>query len=172
MKKVLFIFALSAMVACSSSSDDDNSLNNTSQTSNQGSGIGTVNFTFKGKSYSYTNYNYRDGGLIATNLIDETKPSLFWGYGTSSTSISSILKSGNVNNQPYNENTITLSLVKQTGSQPVTAITVYKGNGTATETTFCANPQITYTTDSNNRISGTFTSTECSGTFSNIVKGN
>lgn len=176
MKKLLLLGVFSVLFSCGSRDDDNNlSGNNGTGTTitNQGSGIGKVDFTFNGKNYSYTNHNMIDGGYIQT--IDGSKPSLFWENGLTSGGIGSIFKSGLVNGKPYDISTITVSLTvihNNYDNSKIYGIIIYKGNGTSVETTNCTNPKITYTIDSKNRISGNFTSDQCNGTFKDIVRGN
>ena len=168
MKKLFLLGAIALLFSCGSRDEDNNIVTGPTIT-NQGNGIGTVEFHFKGKKYSFTNHNYKDGG-IDTSVFDITKPSLNWGKDQLKNQIYLSIDSGKVNDIPYNENSIYLILSEENGV--VSSMVVRKGNITATEDTTCTNPKLTYTIDANNRMTGSFTSDQCSGTFKNIVRAN
>jgi hypothetical protein len=167
MKKLLLLLSILFLFSCSRSSDDSN-IDNPSNP--QGSGIGKATFTYAGKTYNYINYNYKDGGTIPVESINMEKPSLFW-QTNSATSNQMQFNSGYYNGQASNENTIVLQIITNyIGTIPFMVIN--KGNGISTDVIICKNPKITYTTNNLNRISGTFTSDECKGSFSDIVRIN
>ena len=168
MKKILLLGAIALLSSCNSR-DEDNNIATDTTIINHGMGIGSVEFTFKGKKYSYTNHNYKDGG-IDTNIFDITKPSLMWGKGHLQNQIYFAFDSGKLNNNPYDENYLYISFSEEEGV--LTSMVVRKGNGTGIEGTTCTHPKLIYTTDTLDRMSGSFTSDQCSGTFKNIVKGN
>jgi hypothetical protein len=164
MKKLLFAFASLLLISCTNS-------DTTVVTPIRSEAIGKVSFTYNGVLYERTNFNYP---VTNVALLDGSKAGLYWQatQSASTSSLSIIFDCGRINNESFNLSTIYIIITKMiiNGNSTI-QINFMKGNGSALVTMPITNPTLTYTEDATSRrLSGTFTSTQCSGSFTNIVK--
>ena len=126
-------------------------------------GVAIINFN--NRTYNLIDFNHNYSGALI-NPVNNSQPSLYW-LPYNSTDAKTIYLASKIIDT-YSVDFISISIFKNISAN--VGIQLLYGDGNQMKTIILTNPVLTYTKDDKNRITGTFSSDQANGSFTNIVK--